>query len=200
MKQKYHAGTAHRKLAVMIFVVQIIDRMQRQLLRHVVSKPALVMTSKRSSHSFIDKAAQHGAHSLLGAFPFFLGRFDEVLKNVTIDRIDPGDVQCTFQVDEANANGYGTLHGGYVATLVDVVGTLALVSKDKDKAGVSLDLNVSYMNAATIGERIVCTGRLLRVGRSFGFTEVELVREKDGKIIAKGRHTKAFQSGAKEHK
>ena len=56
----------------------------------------------------------------------------------------------------------------------------------------SLDLNISYMNAAKLGEKIVCKGRVLRIGKSVGFTEVELVRESDGKIIAKGRHTKAF--------
>ena len=156
-------------------------------------------TSVRGTQSFIDRAAHQGAKSLLGAFPSFGGRFDEVLKKVSIDKIENGEVQVSFVVDETHANGYGTLHGGFTATLVDVVGTLALISKDKDKAGVSLDINVSYMNAAAIGQKVICIGRLLRIGQSFGFTQVDLIREEDGKLLATGRHTKAFPNSPKKH-
>jgi acyl-coenzyme A thioesterase 13 len=152
-----------------------------------------------STSSFIDKAAHHGAKSLLGSFPSYAGRFDECLRDVlVIDKVDSakGEIDCQFTVEEKSANGYGTLHGGFIATIVDVVGTLALLAKDHNKPGVSLDLNVSYIQAAQIGEKIVCKGKVLKLGNSFGFTEVELVRESDGKLIAKGRHTKAFPAYA----
>lgn len=158
-----------------------------------------VLQSRRTSSSFIDKALHHGTKSLLGAFPSYTGRFDQCLQDVLmIDTLDAnkGEINCHFIVEEKSANGYGTLHGGFIATIVDVVGTLALLTKDHNKPGVSLDLNVTYIQAAQIGDKITCKGKVLKLGNSFGFTEVELFRESDGKLIATGRHTKAFPAYA----
>ena len=169
-------------------------------------KPNLAQTqaafSKRSSHSFIERAAVHGARSLIGPFPSYPGRFDQTLRDLKIETMDQDTVKCSFEVQENLCNGYGTLHGGYIATLVDVVGTLALIAKDKEKAGVSLDLNVSYVSSVNIGDRVSVIGQVLRMGNSYGFVEVVLKKESDGKIIAIGRHTKAFQTAgsSKERK
>jgi len=85
---------------------------------------------------------------------------------------------------------YATLHGGGVATLVDVLGTLALLAKDHKRAGVSLEINISFVAAANAGEELEATGTVLKSGRSIGFTSVEIRRKADGKLIASGRHTK----------
>lgn len=72
------------------------------------------------------------------------------------------------------------------------MGTLALVAKDKDKAGVSVDLNVTYLSAVRVGEKVTCLGTVLKMGKTLGFTNVELKRHDNGQLIATGRHTKAF--------
>ena len=87
------------------------------------------------------------------------------------------------------------MHGGAIATLTDVFGTLALLSLDQGRAGVSVEINTSYMSAAKAGELVTVTGTVLKSGRMLGFTEVLIQTEReDGRVleVAKGRHTKVL--------
>ena len=86
-------------------------------------------------------------------------------------------------------NRYSTLHGGCIATLVDVLSTAALVTVS-DSSGVTLDLNVSYMTAAKDGDSVLVDARVLKVGKSTAALEVELRIVKTRELVAKGRHTK----------
>jgi hypothetical protein len=88
--------------------------------------------------SFIEHAKQHGAASLIGEFQTH-GRFDSCLAGMQIKRMDPsGDVETELLVTKAVENSYGTLHGGAITALIDVVGTLALLTKDNKRGGVSV--------------------------------------------------------------
>ncbi len=51
---------------------------------------------------------------------------------------------------------------------------MALLSVDSSKPGVSVDLNVSFIAAAQKGQTLTIEGRVLKLGRSLGFTEVTL--------------------------
>ena len=137
--------------------------------------------------------ASLGAQALLGRL-IASPRFDRVLAGLTVTRVDEqlGEVDTEFVVAEGLQNTYLTLHGGAIATLVDVIGTMALLAKDPTRAGVSVDLSVSYLGAAKAGEMVKCCGRALRVGRKLGFSSVELRRASDGTLLAVGRHTKAY--------
>jgi acyl-coenzyme A thioesterase 13 len=139
---------------------------------------------------FIAKAKLHGVDSLLGKFSPLPEGFDRCLTHMTVDSIKDGVVICSLPVTKELANAYGTLHGGVTATLVDVVGTLALLSADPKRAGVSVDLNLSYLKPAKIGETVICTGTILKAGRSLGFAHVDVHRKSDGAAVATGRHTK----------
>jgi len=108
-------------------------------------------------------------------------------------------VRCELVVSDALANNYGTLHGGCISTLVDVVGTLALLGVDPSRAGVSVEMNQSFTSAATVGERVSAEGIVERYGRTLGFTQVRLaiINEDggEGRTVAIGRHTKFFPPG-----
>jgi acyl-coenzyme A thioesterase 13 len=143
--------------------------------------------------SFIARAKAFGAQALLGRLTA-TPRFDRVLSSLRVTRVDEaaGEVDCEFEVEEGLQNTYSTLHGGATATLVDVVGSMALLSRDPTRAGVSVDLSVSYLAAARAGDTVRCLGRALKVGRRLGFSSVELRRKADGELLAVGRHTKAY--------
>jgi acyl-coenzyme A thioesterase 13 len=143
--------------------------------------------------SFIEKAKLKGAQALLGVLQH-RGGFDSVLGDLKVERIDSDEckVMCTMPVDAKLANAYNTLHGGCIATIVDVVGTLALLSNDPKRAGVSTDLSVSFVRAAKVGDTICATGRVLKSGARLGFSEVHIRRQSDNELIATGRHTKAL--------
>ena len=114
--------------------------------------------------------------------------------------IGPDGVTCEITVTPSLTNNFKTLHGGVTATLVDVVGTLALLGKNPTRPGVSVEMNQSYCAAAKEGERLVLTGEVLKYGKTLGFTSV-VVRgppKEDGspgRIIATGRHTKFLDVG-----
>ena len=117
-------------------------------------------------------------------------RFDEcVLRDLREPSFEAGRVTCVVPVTEKLENRYGTLHGGCIATLVDVVSTAALITLS-DSSGVTLDLNVSYMTAAKHGDSVVVDAKVLKTGKSTAALEVELRSVATGSLVAKGRHNK----------
>ncbi|CAH2284491.1 Hypothetical predicted protein [Pelobates cultripes] len=116
--------------------------------------------------------------------------FDRVLQKVELVSASPGKVVCEMKVEEEHTNRGGTLHGGLTATLVDVISTAALVHTERAAPGVSVDMNITYMNAAKIGDSILITAQVLKQGRSLAFATVDLTNKVTGKMIAQGRHTK----------
>ncbi|XP_029446634.1 acyl-coenzyme A thioesterase 13 [Rhinatrema bivittatum] len=116
--------------------------------------------------------------------------FDTIMRKVNIISASPGKIVCEMKVEEEHTNVNGTLHGGMTASLVDVVSTAALLYTERGSAGVSVDMNITYMNAAKLGESILITAQILKQGRSLGFATVDLINKDTGKIIAQGRHTK----------
>jgi len=100
----------------------------------------------------------------------------------------PGRCTCRFPVRAEARNRYGTLHGGCVATLVDVISTAALVTVS-DSPGVSADLSVSYLRPGPGGEDVDVDARVLKVGRALAFMEVT-ISDARGRVVAKGSHTK----------
>lgn len=123
--------------------------------------------------SFIDRAKAGGANALLGAFTYRSKRFDRCMRALRIEKVGKGEIECSLVVPEELLNGYGTLHGGATSTLVDVAGTLALLSRDAMRPGVSVEMNTSFLSAAKPGEHLTITSRVLKAGRRLGFTEVE---------------------------
>ena len=48
--------------------------------------------------------------------------------------IGDGEVEGVLTVPESLSNTYGTMHGGAVSTVIDVLGTMALLTKDHTRA------------------------------------------------------------------
>ena len=114
------------------------------------------------------------------------------LEHMTVDEIGDGFVQCEVEVTPELSNSYATLHGGAISTIVDVVGTMALLTKDHSRAGVSVEINCCFLNAAKVGETVSVTGKVSKYGKKLGFAEIELHSKATGKPLANGRHTKFF--------
>lgn len=147
------------------------------------------------SGSFIEIAQRNGVHSLLGKVLPNQGGFDRVLSDagMTIDELSDGLARCSFIVSKDLSNSYGTLHGGAISLLVDVLGTLALLtSNNAESGGVTVEMSSSFVKAAKVGSKVEAVGRVLRIGKNLGFTEVEIREVNSGKLLASGRHTKFF--------
>ena len=116
--------------------------------------------------------------------------FDAALVGFELLELEPGRARARLPVAAAVANVGGNLHGGAIATLVDDVGTLAILSADRQqRAGVTTDLNVSYFAPGSPGH-VVAEARVLKSGKTLAFVTVDVRREADGVLVAQGRMTK----------
>ena len=141
---------------------------------------------------FVSKTKAMGMNALWGPFSALSGGFDSCLKGMRVDAVESGRVVASLTVDKALQNSYGTLHGGAVSTIIDVVGTMAILSHSPTKAGVSVELSSTFMAAAKADSEVVVEGRLLKIGRKLAFTEVEIRDKASGRLLATGKHTKAI--------
>ncbi len=112
-------------------------------------------------------------------------------------RAAPGEVEIAMDCrDELTADVDGSyVHGGILATLLDVAGDFALVTE----LGVGLptiDLRVDYLRPARPGDRLLATGTVVRRGRSLGVADA-VVTNGDGKklAVARGLYSTAVASG-----
>lgn len=67
----------------------------------------------------------------------------------------PGKVHFELPIEKQHTNRLGILHGGTIASMVDLGGSLVLASRGLYSTGVSTDLNVTYLNSGgKVGDTI----------------------------------------------
>lgn len=83
----------------------------------------------------------------------------------------------------------GIVHGGAIATLLDVVVVPAIGGPLEPNAGFStVDMHVQYLSAL-VGETAVAEGWVTKRGRSIVFCEAEITGATSGKTIARASLT-----------
>lgn len=120
-----------------------------------------------------------------------------VMQGLHVDLIEPGRIVCSYKVPPRLLNAGNFMHGGATATLVDIVGSAVILTVGAPRTGVSVEINVSYLDAAYADEEIEIEGKALRVGKAVAVVSVELRKKATGKIIAQGRHTKYLPASSK---
>lgn len=78
-----------------------------------------------------------------------------VVDGLKVDLIEPGRVLCSLTVPPRLLNMGNSLHGGATATLVDLVGSAVIYTVGAPSVGVSVEINVSYLDGAYVGVRIL---------------------------------------------
>ncbi|XP_062187108.1 uncharacterized protein LOC133890651 [Phragmites australis] len=107
-----------------------------------------------------------------------------------VDAIEPGRALCSFTVPPRLTDASKRMHGGAVASLVDLVGSAVFFAGGTPTTGVSLEITISYLNAACANEEIEIEARVLGIGGTTGCATVEVRKKGTGEVIAHGRHTK----------
>ncbi|XP_042496527.1 acyl-coenzyme A thioesterase 13-like [Macadamia integrifolia] len=120
-----------------------------------------------------------------------------ILQGIQVDVIEPGRVVCSMKVPLRLLNSGNFLHGGATASLVDIVGSAAIYTVGAPTTGVSIEISVSYLDAAFSNDEIEIEAKVLRVGKAIGVVNVELRKKKTGKAFAQGRHTKYLAVSSK---
>ena len=106
---------------------------------------------------------------------------------VRITDYNPDRLVATMPV-AGNEQPFGLLHGGATCTLAEPIGSMAAaVHAGPDKQVVGIELNVSYMRAATSGHvTAICTP--IRTGRTLSTFLIQMVDDQ-GRPTASARLT-----------
>jgi acyl-CoA thioesterase len=92
-------------------------------------------------------------------------------------------------------NAAGWLHGGAIATVLDVAAYLAVTEAlAADEEAMTHGFSASYLAGVTVGEELRATARVLRRGRHIAFIAAEL-RTND-RLIATATVTKSIRQRA----
>ncbi|XP_011499673.1 PREDICTED: acyl-coenzyme A thioesterase 13 [Ceratosolen solmsi marchali] len=116
--------------------------------------------------------------------------FGQVLKNAKIVSVEDGKVKAELKICEDHLNLGGSLHGGYISTLVDCFSTYALMAYKNSPPGVSVDLHVTFLKPAFCGDVVIIDAKTVKVGRRLAFLKVKILKADDGAIVARGIQTK----------
>lgn len=110
-----------------------------------------------------------------------------------LEEMRPGYARISLLIQRHHTNFDGSVHGGVIASLMDsTLGAALHASYGPEDTGVrghtTVEMNVSYLKAARMGDRVVAEACLLRKGRALAVGEVE-IRHPSGDLAAKGRLT-----------
>lgn len=103
--------------------------------------------------------------------------------------VEEGRVRFESTPRRAVYNPIGTVHGGYIATLLDsACGCVVHSMLKPGQAYTSLELKTVFHRALTEGTPIVTEGRIVQIGRRAAFAEAD-IKGVDGKLYATATST-----------
>lgn len=135
-------------------------------------------------------AALKFVRSVWEAFRQNSGLEPRLLDGLRVTAAQPGTVNFELEIQKEHTNRLGILHGGTIASMVDLGGSLAVASKGLFSTGVSTDLNVTYINSGgKVGDTLRAEVTCDKFGKTLAFTSIRFLNGRD-ELVAKGSHTK----------
>lgn len=107
-----------------------------------------------------------------------------------IIRMEDGESEVHFTMDERWMNMQGILHGGAYATMLDSacgVAARSMLDFDVHKGHVTLELKTSYFKGGTPG-KYIGKGKVLRMGKRVSYIEASLFDEA-GDLVSRASAT-----------
>ena len=86
-----------------------------------------------------------------------------------------GTARVVLDAGEQHLNGHGTVHGGAIATLVDMAMGMAVVSADDEAHPATIEMKVMYLEPGEAGE-LVATATVRRKGGRISIVEAEVTQ------------------------
>ncbi|KAJ5734267.1 esterase [Penicillium herquei] len=113
-----------------------------------------------------------------------------LLDSLRVTAARPGTVNFELDILKQHTNRLNILHGGTIASMVDLGGSLAVASRGLFATGVSTDLNVTYLNSGgKVGDKIMAEVTCDKFGKTLAFTNIKFTNAQ-GEVVARGSHTK----------
>lgn len=123
------------------------------------------------------------------AIGFRMGEGNPISKVVAwlrpeLTEVEEGRVVYKIIVEDDFLNPGKTLHGGVTACILDEIIGAAVYSLNKEFLYATINLNTNYLNAAQLGDVLLCEAKVVRNGTKVLYCEGTVKRESDDKIIA----------------
>ncbi|KAM0799976.1 HotDog domain-containing protein, partial [Usnea florida] len=135
-------------------------------------------------------AALKFVRSVWEAFRQNSGLEPRLLDGLRVTAAQPGAVTFELDIQKEHTNRLGIVHGGTIASMVDLGGSLAVASKGLFATGVSTDLNVTYINSGgSIGDTLRAEVTCDKFGKTLAYTSARFLNGKN-ELVARGSHTK----------
>jgi uncharacterized protein (TIGR00369 family) len=111
-----------------------------------------------------------------------------------IESFEEGISVMSMKLEEKHMNPNGVVHGGVITTLMDeatghAIVTIRGLEAMAETPHATVDMSVSLLSGARVGDELVCEARTLRVGRAVAFVEAEVRRRGSDNLVAKGSFT-----------
>ncbi|PMD22915.1 acyl-coenzyme A thioesteras-like protein 13 [Hyaloscypha hepaticicola] len=111
-------------------------------------------------------------------------------ENIRVTAAEPGRVDFELDIKKEHTNRLNIIHGGTIASMVDLGGSLAVASRGLYATGVSTDLNVTYLNSGgQVGDVLKAVVTCDKFGKTLAYTSIKFTNAK-GELAARGSHTK----------
>ncbi|KAI6865211.1 esterase [Hortaea werneckii] len=102
----------------------------------------------------------------------------------------PGTVNFELDIQKEHTNRLNILHGGTLACMTDLGGSLAVASRGLFATGVSTDLSVTYLNSGgKIGDTVRAEVTCDKFGKTLAYTSIRFTNTQN-ELVARGSHTK----------
>lgn len=91
------------------------------------------------------------------------------------------DGRIVCHADERHGNLAGTIHGGVALTMLDsVMGGSVIAALPEGQAAVTSSITTHFLRPAHVGDVLVASATIRRLGRTLAYVDGTLVREADG--------------------
>ena len=77
-----------------------------------------------------------------------------LLPDVDIISATRGQMQARLKLTAEHVNSRGTVHGAVSAAIIDWAGGMSIATHGYERTGASIDIHVSYLSTATIGDTL----------------------------------------------
>ena len=118
------------------------------------------------------------------------GNAISLLKTLGIRLVEIGDRHAIMSVetDSRHLNYLGGVHGGLLAVLADTVCFFPQPLLPSGQAATTVNLNVSYLRPAAVGDRLTARAELLHLGRRTASLAVRITDARE-RLVAHGTAT-----------
>lgn len=117
-----------------------------------------------------------------------------LLSPITLTSTTKGIVTTRLVLGADHVNSRGVLHGAVSATIIDFTTGLAIASWDlRETTGASVDMHISYLSTARVGDTVEIVATADKVGGNVAFSTIRISKVKeDGAqtLVTLGQHTK----------